>query len=245
MKLTVAGYWGGYPEKGSATSCYVVESGSETFLLDCGSGALAALPYITELTNINSMVISHRHHDHVADIGSFVYSRLVALALKKTSSQLQLYAPAEEEEFFRSFEKKQTCNIYTYEQPDTVQIGDTEITFLPTGHPVPCYAMRLIENNTKIVYTADAVFDEGLIPFCKDADLLIAECSFYGDQDAKEYGHMNSREAAEIAERAGVKELWLTHLPHFGEHTDLLKEAAEIFSGTIQLAHRELSWENY
>lgn len=243
MKITVAGFWGAYPEKDGATSCYVVEAGGETFLLDCGSGALAAIPHITSLQNINSVVVSHRHYDHTADLGSLIYSRVVAMGLKETDRPLTFYSPKIEEAFFHTYEKKGITEVKSFEEHSEIHIGRATITFFQTKHPAPCFAMKLEEEGTAIVYTADAVFDEGLAAFAEGADLLIAECSFYEGQDAAAFGHMNSTEAAEIAARAGVNELWLTHLPHFGEHRDLLREAGTRFNGEIKLAARNLCWE--
>lgn len=243
MKITVAGYWGAYPEKDGATSCYVVESEEETFLLDCGSGALAALPHVTSLNNINDVVVSHRHYDHVADLGSFVYSRVVAQGLKQTNVPLTIHAPEEEEEMFLTYEKEGASRLQSYKEDTELQIGSVNITFQETKHPAQCYAMKLEKDGIAVVYTADAVYDEALADFAAGADLLIAECSFYAAQDASVFGHMNSREAALTAQQAGVKELWLTHLPHFGEVKQLQKEAAEHYDGIIRLAERGLSWE--
>jgi ribonuclease Z len=72
--------------------------------------------------------------------------------------------------------------------------------------------------------------------FVKTADLFICE-GLYGDpakhEKAASHGHMIYREAAEIARKARVKELWLTHFspavpnPHEFKHV-----AAEIFPNT-------------
>lgn len=242
MKITAAGFWGAFPEENSATSCYVVESEGETFLLDCGSGAMAVLPRLADRNSIHHMIISHRHFDHTADIGAFVYSRATAMGLKETDHPLTIHAPAEEKAFFQPFEKENISALKLYDPEDSISLGGIRITFQKTKHPAPCWAFRLEKDGKTIVYTADTTYDESLVPFCRDADLLIAECSFYEDQDASAFGHMNSREAAGTAEAAGVKELWLTHLPHFGTHKNLQREAEKYFSGTIQLVEEGLSW---
>lgn len=38
MKLTVLGYYGGYPYDGVGTSSYLITAGDYHLLLDCGSG---------------------------------------------------------------------------------------------------------------------------------------------------------------------------------------------------------------
>ncbi|MNR19531.1 ribonuclease Z [compost metagenome] len=87
-----------------------------------------------------------------------------------------------------------------------------------------------------MVYTADTRYDESLVPYLKDADLLITEASFYADFNAAQYGHMNSQEAGRLASKADVKKLMLSHFPHFGNIQQLKDEAAEVFNGEILLA---------
>ena len=43
MKMTVVGFWGGFPEAGEATSGYLFEHDGFRLLVDCGSGVLAQL----------------------------------------------------------------------------------------------------------------------------------------------------------------------------------------------------------
>ena len=40
MKVTVLGYYGGYPDNGIATSGYLIQTEKINLLLDCGSGVL-------------------------------------------------------------------------------------------------------------------------------------------------------------------------------------------------------------
>ena len=46
MKMTVVGFWGGFPEAGEATSGYLFEHDGFLLLVDCGSGVLAQLQNI-------------------------------------------------------------------------------------------------------------------------------------------------------------------------------------------------------
>lgn len=66
----------------------------------------------------------------------------------------------------------------------------------------------------KLTYTTDTRPTESIVSHARDADLFICE-GMYGEPDkkakAKEYKHMTFYEAAELAKRARVKELWLTH----------------------------------
>src|SRR5699024_6661998 len=116
------------------------------------------------------------------------------------------------------------------------------ITFLQTKHPVPCYGMRLTDGEQTIVYTADTSYQDDWISFSSKADVLITDCNFYGHQDGTDAGHMNSREGALIAEKAGVKELILSHLPQYGSQKQLVEEAKEVYQGTVHLAKEGFIW---
>src|SRR5699024_6622068 len=116
------------------------------------------------------------------------------------------------------------------------------ISFMETAHPVPCFAMRFEAAGQAIVYTADSSYLSDFIHFAKDADLFVCECNFYANMDGSAAGHMNSTDAASIAKEAGVGQLLLTHLPHFGNHEDLIQQASRDFDGKIELAQTGWSW---
>ncbi|MGG3918403.1 MBL fold metallo-hydrolase [Parageobacillus thermoglucosidasius] len=243
MKVTVIGYWGGFPAANEATSGYLVEHEGFRMLVDCGSGVLAKLQNYVSVEKLDAVVVSHYHHDHVADIGPLQYARLIKKNLGAPLPALPVYGhPFDQGEFARLAHEGITEAIaYDPEQP--LQVGPFHITFMKTVHPVTCYAMRITAGDATVVYTADSSYLPEFAPFAKDADLLICECNFYAGQNAAPAGHMTSEEAATIARDANAGELWLTHLPHFGEHMQLVSEAGAVFSGKIQLAKTGLVWE--
>ena len=94
-----------------------------------------------------------------------------------------------------------------------------------------------------IVYCTDTVYTESAIEISREADLLIHESTYsHKETDmAYERGHSTATMAAQIAAKANVNQLILTHLsPRYtpGNETspnDLLNEAKAIFPNT-QLA---------
>ncbi|GGM25254.1 hypothetical protein GCM10011351_08740 [Paraliobacillus quinghaiensis] len=242
MKVTVIGFWGAYPEEGAATSSYLLEKDDVTVLIDCGSGALAQLPKYTNAMDLDAVILSHYHNDHIADIGVLQYNWLVQNQIHKTNKILPIYGHTADQAGFEKLTHHYTAGI-GYDPEKVLQIGPFSITFIKTEHPVHCYGMRITDGEKVVVYTADTSFMQELIPFSHKADLLITDCSFYAGQDGSSAGHMNSIDCGILAEEADVGRLLLSHYPHFGDRTELVKEAKQTFTGNIELAKSGYIWE--
>ncbi|HET7628857.1 MAG TPA: MBL fold metallo-hydrolase [Bacillales bacterium] len=242
MKWTVIGYWGGYPAEKSATSGYLLECGGFRLLVDCGSGVLAQLQSFSGIRELDAVLVSHYHHDHVADIGPLQFARLVESYTTGPLPVLPIYGHREDEDGFARLSYKTYTQGQAYDPNGILSIGPFSVSFMKTKHPVDCYAMKITDGRDSIVYTADSAYLPGFAKFAEGADLLVCESNFYAGQDASAAGHMTCTEAASIASDAGVGRLLLTHLPHFGNHEELVRQAREIYNGDVQLAYTGWTW---
>lgn len=89
----------------------------------------------------------------------------------------------------------------------------------------------------KLTYCTDTRPTEGIVKNALKSDLFICE-GMYGEPDkqqkAIEHKHMTFYEAADIAKRAEVKELWLTHYsPSLVHPAEYKNEVRKIFPETI------------
>jgi ribonuclease Z len=68
----------------------------------------------------------------------------------------------------------------------------------------------------------------------RDVDALVVEATYLEeDRDmAHRFGHLTAAEAARLAQRAGVRQLILTHLSRRYHTRQVLEEAAAIFANT-------------
>ena len=190
---------------------------------------------------MDAVILSHYHPDHIADIGVLQHARLIQGFLGNTLPNLPVYGHSFDEQEFSKLTYKTITKGMAY-NPDTIlSAGPFKIAFLKTNHPVSCYAMRIEAGGKALVYTGDSSFKEEFVEFSDNADVLLCECNFYGNQNGQSAGHMNSLEAGKLAEKAKVKQLILTHLPHYGNLDELVSEASGEFSGTIKLAEEFLS----
>jgi ribonuclease Z len=84
------------------------------------------------------------------------------------------------------------------------------------------------------VIVGDAGRTDDLLEVCRDADALVIE-STYTDEEAemaRQFSHLTARQGAELAVKAGVKKLILTHISRRYREKDILKEAQAIFPNT-------------
>lgn len=89
----------------------------------------------------------------------------------------------------------------------------------------------------KVTYCTDSRPTDGIVEHAEGADLFICE-GMYGEPEklekAKEYKHMTMYEAARMAKRAEVKEMWLTHYsPSFVKPEEYMNEVKKIFPASV------------
>lgn len=92
------------------------------------------------------------------------------------------------------------------------------------------------EADKKISFILDTSLNSKIVPFVKQSDLLICESSFAQDlQDkAKEYNHLTSKQAGEIAKMSKSKKLVLTHISqrYYKNTKQILDEAKKVFKNS-------------
>lgn len=233
MKITIIGHWGGFPKVGEATSGYLIEHDDYKLLLECGSGVLSSLQKVTDLGSLDAVLISHYHYDHCCDIGPLQYARQIKTQLGEINKPLPIYAP--NGDFFNLLKWEDYTYGESFDEKSTLNLGPFEISFIKNNHPVEAYSVKIKCGNKILAFTSDTSYFDELADFFKDSDLLIAECSFYAHMDGTKAGHLNSVQAGMLAEKANVKKLVLTHLPHFGNIDDLVKQAKEHYKGEALL----------
>lgn len=87
----------------------------------------------------------------------------------------------------------------------------------------------------RFAYCSDTCFDENLIPFIEDVDLLYHEATFLHEKLARatETFHTTAKQAAQLARKANVKKLLIGHFSaRYKDITPLLKEAQAEFAHT-------------
>ena len=91
-----------------------------------------------------------------------------------------------------------------------------------------------MERGVKFVLIGDAGRTDNLVEACKGADGLVIESTYLEEEAdmAKEFSHLTARQGAELAAKAGVGKLILTHLSRRYREKDVQAEAQAVFPNT-------------
>ena len=114
-------------------------------------------------------------------------------------------------------------------------VAGKEISLADGRHVKPDDVLGPLQKGVKLVVVGDAGKTENLVEICRDADVLVIEAT-YLDEDAEmasQFSHLTARMAAELAIKAGVKKLILTHISRRYREKDVLKEAQAIFPNSV------------
>lgn len=112
-----------------------------------------------------------------------------------------------------------------------------EIIETENGTFTPDMVLGEQRKGLKVTYCTDTRPTESIVQGATGADLFICE-GMYGEPEklakAKEYKHMTFYEAAKLAKRAEVGELWLTHYsPSLVRPEEYMREVRKIFPNAV------------
>ena len=230
---------------GAAVGYLVVHDGGRT-LVDCGPGVVAELAREGHLASVTSVVISHEHADHSADLVALAYRR----GFPQRLAPLPLWAPTG---FGRRLDAlddvygiptlpdlarplRQAFDLTEVTPGDVVDVDGLTLATTPAVHPVPTLVMRF--GQLGLAYTADTGLSDTLVDACRGAPVLLAEATYRDAAgiDVRAHGHLTGRTAGELARAADVGRLVLTHLADPADGPEILAEARAEFRGPVDLA---------
>ena len=92
MKLRILGETGPYPAAGGATTGYLLSTDEGNVLIDCGSAVVSELTKHVNIKDLDAVIITHHHADHVTDVPILRYAVLIHRLHGTRKDPLTIYA---------------------------------------------------------------------------------------------------------------------------------------------------------
>ena len=247
MKLTFYGTRGSIPvcdpnyvKYGGNTSCSLLEFDDGNFLIcDAGTGIRQLgkdLLKRKDTLNTNQLVIAftHFHWDHIQGFPFFrpAYDpdfRIVIYSMGKDRRKQDipsLFKTQMQSSYFPVPLKKMGARFsFAYMMDEDLIWEGKQVRVIKHRHPGDAYSFRFdLENGKTLVFCTDIEhgldIDPRIVELARDADVLVHDAQ-YTEEELKVrrgWGHSSWEQAVEVAQRANVKNLYLTH--HDPDHND-------------------------
>jgi ribonuclease BN (tRNA processing enzyme) len=253
MRLTILGRSPASPNPGEACAGYLVEGGGARLLVDIGPGVVAQLVRRHHPDELDAVVISHMHADHMLDLVTLRYvypwrdlpadQRLrVFLPPGSADQMLDLARGVGNAKHFEA-----CFRLAEHDGSSTLAFDGMTLTPVATQHYIPCWGFRAEAGGRRLAYTADTAPCGGLTDLADHADLLLSEATLRSlDEDAappEPRGHLTPAEAGEAAREGGSRRLMLTHMPVNGDGSWARTTASESFASEVEIAEPSQTYE--
>ncbi len=218
MRLTILGCSGSVIGPDAACSSYLATKQGYRLLLDLGTGACGPLLRHVSPDQVDQVFISHAHADHYADLQPLAYHRD-----RLGAGRVPLIGPSNLPSAVSWLDQAYDFHPAS---PGTIETGPFTLRLLPVQHgTIETWGVRVDDS---LCYTADSLPCAALDELAAGCEILLAEaCWLHG---AGTGPHLSGREAGELAARAGVRLLVLTHMRFWNDNEAILAEA-QSFAG--------------
>jgi ribonuclease BN (tRNA processing enzyme) len=220
MQLRFVGCGDAFGSGGRFNTCFHVTGERVNFLIDCGASSLPALKRLDiARDDIDLVLITHFHGDHFAGLPFLLldaqFARRTRPLVIAGPQGIETRLTQVMEALFENSSKTKPrfdLSVIALEPEQTRAFGAVKVTPYPVVHGEsggPFLAYRIEAEGRVIAYSADTEWTEALIPAARDADLFVAEASYY-DKVVKNHLSLKTLEAhlSEI----NPKRLVLTHM---------------------------------
>jgi ribonuclease BN (tRNA processing enzyme) len=256
VRITVLGKSPAWQDADGACSGYLVQDADYRLLLDCGNGVFSKLRRFCDYIDVDAVVISHLHADHILDLIPFASALTYAPRQQPVPvdrwpgtdnpARPLLYVPAGGGEALRRIgvasgmregHVEGAFELCEYDPGDVLELGDLRVRFHRVPHFLPTCAVEVASGTGRFTYGADSAPNDELVRFADGTDLLLIEATLPRPEREGPRGHLTPSEAGEHGSRARVGRLVLTHISDELDEGWARTEAERTFGGPVDFAH--------
>lgn len=253
MRLTILGRSPATPNPGEACAGYLVEGDGSRVLVDIGPGVVAQLLQRHHPDELDAVVVSHMHADHMLDLVTLRY--VYPWRARPKEERLRVVLPPGSADQMLDLAKgvgnarhfEDSFRLSEHDGSTAVTFGGLSLTPIETQHYIPCWGFRVEADGKRLAYTADTAPCGGLVDLADAPDLLLSEATLRSlDEDAappEPRGHLTPAEAGEAARAGGARRLMLTHLPVNGDGDWAIRAASESYGADVAIAAPSQAYE--
>jgi ribonuclease BN (tRNA processing enzyme) len=246
MSLTILGSGTCVPSLSRSSCSVLLKINGKCLLFDSGAGTMGRLLEAgTDIFDISYVFYSHFHPDHTGELVSFLFANKYPDGTRRTIP-ITFIAGNGFINFYNNLKKVygnwinlapglvNTIELDTGGR-DYRKFDDFTVESVPVNHSEESIAYKITGIKGKsIVYSGDTDFSDNLIKLAKNVDILICESAL--PDEMKVQGHLTPSLAGEIASRANVQKLILTHFYPECDQVDIEKQCRRTYSGSLVLA---------
>lgn len=257
MKIKFLGTGAGTMESRYKTCIFIPLDKENNLILDTGGGAEIIAQFAKAEIDpiyVNHIFISHLHFDHSSGLAPFLFY-LAADRKEKRPEKMRIYSNSETIRGLKKLLEITGAGVLDrwrknliwveleMEKPIELVKSFSLTAFPAKGRPelkeddLSCL-IKISRLHKTILFTGDSAPNKYLEKYAENVDLLIHDATLTHKKAdlAHRHGHSTSRDAAELAERAGAKHLVLTHVYREELVKESLDEAKKYFSGPVCIA---------
>ncbi len=246
ISVTILGSGTCVPSLRRSSCSILIKIKDKLLLFDSGVGTMRRLLEAgTDVFDVSFVFYSHFHPDHTGELASFLFANKYPDGTRRKLPVTFVAGKG----FAKFYDRLKMVYGYWIElAPGLVKIveldnnahdmcsfDDFTVESLPVNHNEESIAYRITgSGGESVVYSGDTDFSDNLVTLSKNADLLICESALPDELKVK--GHLTPSLAGEIATRANVRKLVLTHFYPECDHVDIEKQCRKTYSGPLLLA---------
>ncbi|CAN2040273.1 ribonuclease Z [Candidatus Magnetomoraceae bacterium gMMP-15] len=245
LNVTILGSGTCVPSLKRSSCSVLVETKKAKILLDSGPGTMKRLLEVgVSIWEITHIYYSHFHPDHTGELVSFLFSTKYPKILR--NSPITITAGTGFIKFYDML--RDIYGSWIELEPEMLRLKEMDnsgpsaqlcenfsVDSIPVSHNKESLAYRItLPCGISMVYSGDTDYCENLIKIAKDTDLFICESAL--PDDMKVSGHLTPSLAGDIATKANVRKLVLTHLYPECDKTDIKAQCRKTYQGPLFLA---------